>query len=354
LIPNPDPLPVAPGWFSFLSYLTYFFHFIAVGVMFGASLFSVMGHLKGKHDEKWKMFGYKMSKILPFTIAAAVNLGVAPLLFLQVLHGNFFYPASIIIGIPWLLLIPILIAAYYSAYGIAFKKKNSLKRKSFLSVTITALLAWVGFMLVNVNTLMMVPGRWNTYFSSMSGMNLNLSEATLYPRFLLYIFLFLTIGGMFTALFYKIKHKAEEASLGFHFGSTSAGYFGILTIPLFIYFLLSLPAGIKNVFLGGSAAWLLLSLIFVLSLLISAVLNFKRKTITSLSILAAGLVIFVLIRNHIRHLYLEPFAEKFATLSSSTQYDVLVLFFFILALGLILVTWLLAKTAKEYKNSPRN
>jgi len=84
IIPNPDPIPVAPGWFSFLSYLTYFLHLLAVGIMFGISLFAILGHLKGKQDEKWAMFGSRMSKILPFSIAFAVNLGVAPLLFRQV------------------------------------------------------------------------------------------------------------------------------------------------------------------------------------------------------------------------------------------------------------------------------
>ena len=349
IIPNPDPLPVGPAWFFFLSYLTYFLHFLAVGIMFGASLFAVMGHIKGKQDEKWKMFGYRMSKTLPFAIAFAVNLGVAPLLFLQVLYGNFFYSASIIIGIPWLLLILFLIAAYYSAYAIVFKKENGLKKKSLLSIIITAVLAWIAFMLVNVNTLMMVPARWKVYFSGMSGMNLNLSEATLYPRFLLYIFLFITIGGLFTALFYKIKNKTEEAGLGFHFGSTAAGYFGILSIPIFIYFLLLLPKEIKSVFVGGSIVWLILTILFVLSLLFSAFLCFKRKIITAASILTAGLIIFVLIRNHIRHLYLEPFAEKFSSLSGNTQYGVMLLFFIILAAGLALIAWLLIKTHKHFK-----
>jgi len=193
----------------------------------------------------------------------------------------------------------------------------------------------------------MVPSRWKIYFSGMSGMNLNVSEATLYPRFLLYIFLFITIGGLFTALFYKIKNKTEEAGLGFHFGSAAAGYSGFLSIPIFFYFLLLLPAEIKNVFLGGRTAWLVLTILFVLSLLISAVLSFKRKIIPAASVFTAGLIIFVLIRNHIRYLYLEPFAGKFSALSGQPQYGVMVLFFVVLAAGLALIAWLLIKSLRH-------
>lgn len=349
IIPNPDTIPVASVWFSFLSYLTYFLHLLAVGIMFGVSLFAIMGHLKGKKDETWAMFGSRMSKILPFSIAFAVNLGVAPLLFLQILYGNFFYTASIIIAIPWLLLVPVLIVSYYSAYRVAFTKKLNRHNKGLLALFITLLMGWSAFMLVNINTLMMTPGRWKIYFSGMSGMNLNTAETTLLPRFLMYIFLFTTIGGLFTALYYRVKKDAAEAKIGFHFGSTAAGYFGLLTIPAFIYFLFSLPVEIKNVFSGGNLPWIFLTILFVFSLLLSAILNFKKRITLSTPALGVGLIVFVFIRSHIRHLYLEPFAGKFSALSANTQYGVMALFFIIFAAGLTLITWLLIKTMREYK-----
>jgi hypothetical protein len=211
-------------------------------------------------------------------------------------------------------------------------------------------MAWTGFMLVNVNTLMMTPAKWNGYFNHMNGFHLNLSETTLFPRYLFYLFLLICIGGMFIAIFYKIKDDLEESRAGFHFGSGVSGSFAFLSVPAFVLYLLMLPGEIKGVFLGGSGVWTLLTAIFALALLAVGVLGIKKKAIPAALLLVLDLVVFVLVRNHIRYLYLKPFEEKFSTLGQHTQYGVMVLFFIVLAAGLGLVAWLLVKIAKERKS----
>ena len=352
IVPTPDPLPVASGWFFFLLHLTYYLHLLGVGIMFGTAVSMALGYVKGKNDPKWKPFADRMAKILPFTIAFAVNLGVAPLLFLQVLYGNFFYSASILVGIPWLLVFVFLIVAYYSAYWLVFKKETKVKNKTLLSVIISVILAWIAFMLVNVNTLMMVPAKWKTYFANKNGFNLNLSETTLFPRYIFYLFLFITIGGAFIALFYKIKNKREESGTGFNFGSILSGNCAVLSALAFALYLLTLPGEIKGIFLGGNIPWTLLTLVFVLGLIVIAYLNFKRKTSFSTLLLVLDLIVFVFIRQHIRYLYMNPFAGKFSTVSPNTQYGVMALFFIVLAAGLGLIAWLLIKVAKEKRAFP--
>ena len=53
---------------------------------------------------------------IPTLIALTVNFGVPPLLFVQVLYGHLFYSSSVMLAVPWILVIPILILAYYAAY----------------------------------------------------------------------------------------------------------------------------------------------------------------------------------------------------------------------------------------------
>ena len=350
-IPSPDPLPVASGWFLFLSYLTYYLHLLGVGVLFGAAVSAALGYFKGQSDSTWKAFGDRMAKVVPFGIAFAVNLGVAPLLFIQVLYGNFFYTASILLGIPWIFIVLFIIIAYYSSYWTVFKKESTVKTKTLFSVIVSIILAWTAFMLVNVNTLTITPAKWKTYFAHKSGFNLNVSETTLFPRYIFYLFLFLCIGGMFIALFYRMKIKREESSTGLNFGSILSGYSGFLAVPAFVLFILTLPAGIKSVFLGGNLLWTILLPVFVLGLMVTGYLNFKRKTALSALLLVIDLAVFVLIRNHIRYLYLKPFEEKFSGVAQNTQYGVMVLFFIILAGGLGLVAWLLVKVARETKST---
>ncbi len=58
--------------------------------------------------------------MLPLVIAFAVNFGVAPLLFLQVLYGHFIYTSSILMGIFWISIIPALIIALLRSLSLRF------------------------------------------------------------------------------------------------------------------------------------------------------------------------------------------------------------------------------------------
>jgi hypothetical protein len=353
IIPRADALPVASVWFVLLLYLTYYLHLLGTGIMFGGAAVAALGHFKGKTDPNWQRLGDDMSKILPFSIAFTVNLGVAPLLFLQVLYGNFFYSASILMGIPWLLLILVLIGGYYMAYWVVFRKGASVKAKSVVSLLVTLLLAWIAFMLVNVNTLMMTPGKWKgMYEGAMNGMNLNLGELTLFPRLIMYLFMFMAIGGAFVALFYKLRPNGDngDSALGTRLGALVSGYFSLLLAPAFLLAVLLQPQAVREYFLGGSLVWTVLVIIAALGFLASGYVFFKRKVGAASGLLAALLVLFVFIRNHIRDLYLRPFKEAFSILGETTQYSIMILFFVVLVLGLGLLTWILWKVANERRS----
>lgn len=349
IIPNPDPLPVASGWFHFLNYLTYYLHLISVGIMFSTAVSMTFGYFKAKSDPKWAAFAKQMSKILPFSIAFAVNLGVAPLLFIQVIYGNFFYAASILIGTVWILLIILLILGYYGSYWIVFKKEKKRGSRKYISVFISLILAWTGFILVNINTLMMTPGRWKSYFSHMGGTDLNLSEPTLFPRYMFYLFLLLAIGGLFIAGFYKMKPEKDESKTGMVFGSSLAGYSCFLTLPSFIIFIRMLPGNIRDTFFMGDLLWTAFSVIFLLGIIASGYFSLKRKITAASVLMVLNLIIFVILRGHVRYLYLERFSEKISIAGLNTQYGVMALFFISFAAGLGLVFWLLRKVYKEIK-----
>jgi len=349
IIPDPDALPVSILPLLILLNLTYFLHLISTGVMFGISAQIGIMFFKGKKDTQWKTMTGTMTKILPFTIAFAVNLGVAPLLFLQVLYANFFYTAAIVVAIPWILLMPVLIISYYSVYWLVFKKNPVRKIRAILILLPTFLFAAIAFLLVNINTLMLVPERWQMYFKSMNGFNLNLSEVTLWPRYLLYIFLFLAIGGSFTALFYTFNKTKAESQQGFHFGSIISAGFSLISIPALILFLLMLPKEIQTNLFKGDVLWLILIVLCISGLLIAGLLGYFRRIRSAAIMQVISLLIFVLIRNQIRIFYLKPFQQKLAVISQNPQYGVMILFAIVFILGLTLMIWILTKTAREYR-----
>lgn len=349
IIPNPDPLPVAAGWFQFLSHLTYYLHLISVGIMFSIAISMAVGYFKGKSEENWLGFGKEMGHLLPFTIAFAVNMGVAPLLFIQVLYGNFFYTSSTLIGTNWILLIVILILGYYAAYWISFRKSGNPGTKRFLSLFVSLVLAWTGFILVNVNTLMMRPAEWKSYFSHMGGFQLNTGDPSMLSRYIFYIFFLLAIGGLFIALYSKIKFGDKNSKPWIAYGSSLSGYSSFLTLPSLILYMRVLPDNISEVFVGGDTVWTIVSVFCFFGIIVTGYLALKRKIVHASVVMGINLMIFVILRDKVRSLFLEPFSEKFSTVGTNTQYGVMILFFVTLVAGLGLIIWLLRKTYKELK-----
>lgn len=350
IIPNPDPLPVAAGWFQFLSHFTYYLHLISVGIMLTVAISMTVGYFKGKSDENWLAFGKDMGHVLPFTIAFAINLGVAPLLFIQVLYGNFFYTASTLIGTNWILLVVILILGYYGAYWISFREAGKQRTKKYLGLFVSITLAWTGFILVNVNTLMLRPFLWKGYFSHMGGFHLNTGDPTMMPRYTFYLFLLLAIGGLFIAIYSKLKYGKERSKPWIVYGSSLAGYSCFLTLPSFIYYMRILPHDIREVFFTGDIFWTLISGACFAGIILTGYLALKGKVTAASVVMALNLVVFILLRDKVRSLFLEPFSEKFSTVGANTQYPVMVLFFVTLAAGLALIFWILRKTHKELKS----
>ena len=57
---------------------------------------------------------------MPVIVAVGVNLGIVPLLFVQLAYYSVFYPATILMAWFWLAIIVLLIPAYYGVYAYAW------------------------------------------------------------------------------------------------------------------------------------------------------------------------------------------------------------------------------------------
>ena len=50
---------------------------------------------------------------MPFALSGAITAGVAPLLFVQILYAKQFYTANLLLGWRWMVVIPVLVLAFY-------------------------------------------------------------------------------------------------------------------------------------------------------------------------------------------------------------------------------------------------
>ena len=101
LIPLPDPIPVPWGWFKVLLILTFVLHLVLMNLMLGGGLLALFRLLRGGSPPR-------EARSLPILVALTINLGVPPLLFLQVLFGHLFYTSSVLMAVWWISIIPVL------------------------------------------------------------------------------------------------------------------------------------------------------------------------------------------------------------------------------------------------------
>ena len=346
LIPTPDKIP-APSWlFLSLDLFTFLLHILVINVVLGGSLLMLFARLgNAKLISEGNIFSVLINKI-PTSVAIGVNLGVAPLLFLQVIYGHLFYTSSVLMGVYWILVIPLLIIAYYSAYVHVRSQKLAV-----VSILITSLiLLYIGFMQVNNLTLMTEPAKWTAYFQNRTGTILNLNDPTFIPRYLHFIAASVAVTGLFVALVWYIKTRKDPEAGTTHIkkGLRIFGYATIVQIVSGLWFLMAIPPDFMLQFMGRN---ILFSIIFMIGFLagigalVTAMLGKLRPTIMQIVITVVAMIIN---RQNLRTLYLQQ-NFQLDQLQVSAQYSVLFLFLVIFIIGLWSV-WYMVKaaiTAKE-------
>jgi len=339
LIPTPDTIPTHWAYFQFFLLLTFPLHLLFMNALLGSSVIGIYMHLKG--TQKPQSLAYELAKVIPLLIALTVNLGVAPFLFLQVLYGHLVYSSSVLMGMFWLMIIPVLLTAYYAAYWYDFKF-FALGRYG-VAILFCAFLGflYIGFMLSNNMTLMLHPETWGAYLNNSRGTILNTSDVTLWPRYLHFMIGGTAVGGLFVSLYGRwitrrdrlLGDYASAVGMKLFLGAT------LVQIAVGIWFFLALPKAQRMLFMGGNN---LATLCFVIALLLLATLlvtAFKKMIYTTTTILFGLVCTMVFMRDFVRSGYLQEYFNV-EMLKVSPEYSPLILFLVTLIVGLALVAWM--------------
>ncbi|MGA7859606.1 MAG: hypothetical protein WCA11_16845 [Terracidiphilus sp.] len=343
---DPNPLP-APYWvFKLLLLVTFFLHILAMNFMLGGAVMALLARWRGKGNSYGKRVFLDVAKKIPSLLAATITLGIAPLLFVQVLYGQYFYTSSILIAWPWLLVLVFLIAAYYGFYYVSYQGEQRPRAAGRVMLFSVALVLLVGFIYTNNITLGLVPSRWAAkYFSGAAGWNLNLSEPTLFPRYLHFMTAAVAVGGILLVLlaWAKWKQDLEYARYIFHFGGKAYMYATMTQFLVGLWFLFSLPHDLRMLFLGDNVlATSLLAVgvggAAVAIFLMSSALRNENIRFAALSVSSlTGLVILSmsLMRDILRDAYLKPYFHP-SEFAVKTQWSPLLLFLGLFVGGVVL------------------
>lgn len=347
-IPTADPMPLpGPVWLMMtLLLVTFLLHIVAMNLTLGGTAIAVMCAARRKSDKFAGQLAGDLVEILTITLAFTITLGVAALLFVQVLYGNLLYASSILIGAFWIAVIPVLIVAYYGLYYSKFHPGSAGPLWLSLGLMLT-----IGFVYVNNFTLMLTPQRWLAmYRNSMAGVNLNWSEASLAPRYLHFVLGAFAVAGLAVFIAGVFKRSTDYGRWMMQHGTKWFVVPTVINYLVGMWFLMALPRPVLLDLFAGSplgasliGIGMLLPLAAVAHVILASktdktLLHARLAVVTTL----LTLVVMVAIRQVVRSAYVAPYVQLSA-LPVKSQWDVIGLFLLLFAGGLATLFLMLRK-----------
>ena len=337
LLPAPDVIP-APAWlFHVLGTTLFTLHILLINIILGGSAIMLFRRFSSAGEAP--PFSDALAHKLPVLFALGITMGVAPLLFVQVILGHLFYTSSILMAVWWILVIPLLILAYYGAYVHAKSARPVFAGSAIAAVVL--ILLYIAFVYVNNLLMMMQPAKWSAYFANRGGTLLVLPDPTLLPRYLHFVTASVAIAGLFFATVWTMRKNRgiQNADANASLGLKIFGYATVVQVAIGFWFLISLNREFMLQFMGGD---LLFTVIFALGFFsgLGAIATaFAGKLRPSVIQAAITVVAMVITRDNLRTLYLQSQFDP-STLQVNPQYGVMALFFVILIIGLACVAWM--------------
>jgi hypothetical protein len=360
LVPSPDvlPLPAPVPLLHVLLLLTFSVHVLFMNGLLGGILLASWSRLRSRSPaDAHALLAGQLTRLLPVLGAGPVSAGVAPLLFLQALYGQFFFTSSVIMAWPWFLVIPLVILAYYGTYVQSYAGARSGRGRTTLLCTTAAIFAVVAFLYVNNTTLMLRPDRWGAlYFAAPGGTNLNLGDATVWPRWLHMVLGAVAVAGLLVAWLGHIRSRSDAAqgALVRRHGLTAFTWLTTANILAGLWFFVALRRPVRMLMMGDSGhatgVFMLGILLAVaaLGLAAGAKLRGGRGSLTVLTVVAGILLLaMILLRDVVRAAYLGDLYQP-ARFPLQTQVFNLALFAVLLAGGLLTVIWMLRRLRRAW------
>ncbi len=353
VIPTFDQIPL-PGqvWLlKALLLLTLFFHLVAMNLLFGGTWTALVSRIKSvkSGDGNGSRLYSELINYLPTLVAATVTLGVAPLLFVQVLYGQMVYSSSIAMGWFWWSVWTLAILTYYSLYYLKFKAKAGSSAMNWVPWVAAVALTWISFILSNNFNLAQQPERFSQMLLKDShGWWLNLTDHTTFPRWVHIMLSAVAVAGIWLMWLGRFeqrrdpKYAAYKLELGYKLFAVPT----MANIMVGFVFMMTLPRDIMLQLMGKgfieSALWLI-----GMALAIWAMPLLKRAVNDPLSaalplgtaMMTITVAAMVILRDMVRSAYLHPYFTLDMP-KVQVQWGPIAMFLISFAIGLYALYWL--------------
>ena len=164
-LPFPFNLPAPTAFYLTLYVLTFalhqaFMHYVLAGSLYVAWTTTFPGRgTVSRHDQP---IAATLRDWQPFLLSAAITAGVAPLLFIQIVYQKQFYTANLLLWWRWMIVVPVLIVAFYLLYLLKSKLMARWPRavRSLVAIGTAACFVFVGFCWTANHLLSVNESRW--------------------------------------------------------------------------------------------------------------------------------------------------------------------------------------------------
>ncbi len=355
LIPPPDPLgiPSPVLIFQVLAILTLVLHFLFMNYVFGGMIIVTVNEWFFGKNKDVAAGNSILVRMMPVCLSLAITMGVAPLLFVQVLYGQFFYIANIMNGFWWLSILVLLTLVFYFFYIMIAKRpehseSNAVtKVLSFLSMIF---LLFVMFIFTNNGLLVEHPEYWKAIYAGER--SFIAPDASLIPRYFHNLFGSLVVGGLWLAAigryqYYFHPERAEMAKRLTHNGLLWSTIVLVIQMMVGFWYLYSLGIDTIRAFMGngflfvGWSIGVLLAFALLICLILALVKEENPKFVWSAVALSVVILFgMVMGRELLRYISLEQYYTV-QELTARPEHSSLVLFLVTFIIGLGILGWMI-------------
>ncbi len=299
---DPAGVPFYPIVFQALYVLTWALHAAFVLLSLGAMGLSLYGTTKQKSDANWKILTPHLIQTGKLSVSLLIVLGVAPLLFTQVIYDPNWYVTNALSGLWVFAFIYILVFGYILYYWYSYANKAGRTGNSLIGVASFLLLVVAGVLMHNFAVESIQPTKWMEWYApngvvDTSGTNFHYDAI----RLAFMVSLAIPVVGIFlqnysdflsTRKDFAPTYIAFTKSLGTKMGMIglviSAVLFavwmlkeGLLLNPLVIATVLSVVVLLWMVSRSDKNSYMTTGVLVVVALLISAVREYIKYSLMS-------------------------------------------------------------------------
>jgi len=349
-------LPAAPGLFKFLTLLAGAFHLLPVGLLIGTGLLALFFlFFRSANPDVYRKGVQLTSSALPALLTFSVVSGVLPMLLVQILYRQTFYPAVIIQSNIWFFSLILLVIGFLGAW---YFRKNQLSAPVFsglAGLVVVGGAVVVTFFMTQASVLMTLPEAIKSLFLAGPGQPEVYQDLQVTARMTVYFSVSLALGGLLLSGFshYSSLPDENEGSVLGNIGFWTFSGGSLLAALTCAWWISSLPEAAADKIWSSHYFELFVTALVFAVVFLKVSLAIREAGVYVMAFISAFFALFTFswMKLVAKEAALEPVYFSFDSVKVQPDYGNLLLFIFLL---LAAVGYLAFLTRVYYRASHSN